>query len=330
MRNNHANTKGVTLVELLAVIVIMGIIVSISVVTIGRLISRTTVKAYEATVSSLNQATQNYVLMDNVETDDAFEGLDTNSERISLLFSLGYISQLPQPMAPYSFVWDIESQLWILSDEEVDVIPPSQINYNFEEDSLTTVIEEGGLIASGSFTDNGDSISTDLGVLFIDNNKDSYTILVREKLTISNYGGVGIFYETTLNENNEDTGFIVQFDRGSNGGQVVIRPRINGQEKAIIYSFDIGFDNNGEGDFVVSGGTKNRVNPWWIQEHDLKVVVADNNDPVLNKKISFYVDDEYLFTYTFTSAITPETQVNNQTGIRVWTANTFFYSFKVE
>ena len=78
--------KGVTLVELLAVVVILGIIAAVAFVAIGNLISNTSTKAYKETVASLNQATKNYVLWDNVTSNDVFEGSTTNSGRISVLF----------------------------------------------------------------------------------------------------------------------------------------------------------------------------------------------------------------------------------------------------
>lgn len=50
------NRKGVTLVELLAVIVIMGIIAAIAVPAIGGLIDNARVKAYEGVLTSVEEA----------------------------------------------------------------------------------------------------------------------------------------------------------------------------------------------------------------------------------------------------------------------------------
>jgi type II secretory pathway pseudopilin PulG len=319
--------KAVTLVELLTIVVILGIIASIGVVVIGNLITNTQTKAYRETVESLNKATENYVLWDQIITEDAFQGLDTNSERISVLFSKGYITEVQQPNTPYSFVWDISSQLWMLSSEEIEITDSPEIDYNFEEDSLTAVIEQGAVITTGSFTDTGTSIVTSYGLLFIDNNKSNYTIVVNAELDNSTYGGYGILFETILDENLKDTGFILQVDRGYSSGEIIIRPRINGNEQNPIYRYPVGFDTNG--DFVISGGTKNNSNPWWSQTHNIKMVIEDIDDPTYNKQISLYIDEVFVFTKKFTSAITPSNVSENQTGLRVWTLDTVFYSFQV-
>jgi prepilin-type N-terminal cleavage/methylation domain-containing protein len=326
MKQNREH-KAVTLVELLAVVVILGIIAGIGIVVIGNLISNTRTKAYEQTVASLNTATENYALWEQISTEDIFDGLETNSERISILFSEGYITEVTQPNAPYSFRWDISSQTWILSTEEIEVIGSPEVNYNFEEDSLTAVIEEGGVITTGSFRDTGTSIVTSYGLLFIDNPKANYTITVRAELDDSTYGGYGIMFETTLDENNKDTGFILQVDRGYSGGEIIIRPRIEGKEQSPIYRHQVGFDENG--DFVISGGITNNSNPWWSEPHDVKIVVADIIDDTYNKQISVYIDDAFVFTKKFSSAITPSNLEENQTGLRVWTLDTIFYSFQV-
>lgn len=326
MKQNRKH-KAVTLVELLAVVVILGIIASIGILVVGNLISNTRTKAYRETIASLNTATENYALWDNIGTEDIFDGLETNSERISLLFSQGYITEVVQPNTPYSFVWDISSQLWVLSTEEIEIIGSPAIDYNFEEDSLTAVMEQGGVITTGSFTDTGTSISTSYGLLFIDNNKANYTIVVNAQLDNNTYGGYGIFFETLLDANEKDTGFILQVDRGYSSGEIIIRPRIDGKEQNPIYRYPVGFDTNG--DFVVSGGIKNNSNPWWSEAHDIKLVVEDISDPTYNKQITVYIDDAFLFSKKFTSAITTSSVSENQTGLRVWTLDTIFYSFQV-
>lgn len=325
---HYIEHKAITLVELLAVVVILGLIASIGIVVIGNLVSNTRTKAYEQTVASLNTATENYALWEQISTEDVFDGLETNSERISILFSQGYITEVVQPNAPYSFVWDTLSQSWLLSSDEIEIVGSPEVDYNFEEDSLTAVIEEGGVITTGSFTDTGTSIVTSYGLLFIDNNKSNYTVLVNAELDDNTSGGYGIIFETLLDDNNKDTGFILQVDRGYAGGEFIIRPRTEGKEQNPIYRYPIGFDANG--DFVVSGGTKNNSNPWWSQPHDIKLVVEDiTDDATNNKQISVYIDDVFVFSKNFTSAITPSNVAENQTGLRVWTLDTIFYSFQV-
>ena len=328
MRNN-LNKNGLTLIELIAVLIILGIIAGISIFTIGNIISNSQTKAYEETVSNLNHATEIYAFTENITTDDIFDGLDTNSERLSILFSNGYLNLLPQPVSPYSFVWDITSQTWTLEDEFVTITPPSTVIYDCETSRLVEVIEQGALITAGSFSDSGTSIDTQYGLLFIDNDNDEYTINISAALTTGTYGGYGVFFETKLNDALKDTGYIVQLDRGFDGGQIIVRHRTNGSEESPELRFSVLFDDGGNGDFVLTGGTKNNSNPWWIETHNMQLTIELNDDPVFNKKVSVYIDDVFLFEYAFESDILPGEESLNQTGIRVWTKMTYFYSIEI-
>lgn len=329
MQHNLMNKNGLTLIELIAVLVILGIIASIGYFTIGNVISNSQVRAYEATVSNLNEATEYYALSENITTDDIFDGLDTNSERLSILFSSGYLSLLPQPVSPYSFAWDIPTQTWSLESEIITATPPSTVQYDFETSRLVEVIEQGGLITVGSFSDSGSSIDTQYGLLFIDNDNEDYTINVSAALTSGTYGGYGIFFETKLNEDLDDTGYIVQLDRGYSGGEIIVRHRTNGAEESPELRFPVQFDDGGNGDFVLTGGITNNSNSWWIETHNIQLVVELNDDPVLNKKVSVYLDDIFLFEYAFESDVLPGEENLNQTGIRVWTKMTYFYSIEI-
>lgn len=64
------NKKGVTLVELLAVIVIMGIIAAIAVPAIGGLIENSRLKAVNGTIVTINEAARLYAVTEGNEDGD--------------------------------------------------------------------------------------------------------------------------------------------------------------------------------------------------------------------------------------------------------------------
>lgn len=70
------NRKGVTLVELLAVLVIMGIIAAIAVPTIGGLIESSKEKAAQASYETAMSAAQNYVTGESLALGETFTSGD--------------------------------------------------------------------------------------------------------------------------------------------------------------------------------------------------------------------------------------------------------------
>ncbi|PKK97149.1 MAG: hypothetical protein CVV58_02710, partial [Tenericutes bacterium HGW-Tenericutes-3] len=119
--------KGVTLVELLAVIVIIGILATISVVLIGRVIENTRQKADVASLQNLNEVTRFLKYSQLDITSDIFEGYDTDEQRINYLFEEGYISKIPEVNNPSnSFVFLVNVQQWILQGDEIVFTPTAE------------------------------------------------------------------------------------------------------------------------------------------------------------------------------------------------------------
>lgn len=84
MTNILKNKKGVTLIELLAVIIILGIIAAIAIPTIGNLIERQEARAAEATFSSIEESVRIFSL-------DATDGT-YNLEQLGMNFGSNTVS----------------------------------------------------------------------------------------------------------------------------------------------------------------------------------------------------------------------------------------------
>jgi len=326
------NKKGITLIELLAVVVIISIIVMILFPVVNNLISRTQSRANERIIDMLNESTRLYQLGESKYAQDIFDGLETNSERINVLFQHGYLSALPQPLPPYpSFVWNVATQKWN-TEPLIENEPLTYPNYNFSSVRLIEMIEYGATIPNGSFSDQGTFYQSSFGVMYIPNPNESYTLLLNAQILSSgSYGGFGLLFETTAIDPNalSDTGMIIQVDRGYAHGEIIIRPRTNGSEGSPLHRYGVRF--NDQGDFVTSGGVKDFSNPWWTNPHTLKIVIEVTNRDINEKRVTVYIDDIYLFNYTFNSNLFGSNASSNITGFRSWGGiNIAYYSLSIE
>ncbi len=164
IRINH---KGVTLVELLAVFILMGIIASISIVFIGNLIDNTKEKADIATLCSLNEATRLLRISQMNAFDDVFEGYDSDEERMAYLYEEGFVSRMPViNIRTNTFLFMTELQQWVISGEDEIIFTPTAEIY-FTTDStytyrITSYDSDGGLNVVVPQTINGVTV-TELG-----------------------------------------------------------------------------------------------------------------------------------------------------------------------
>jgi hypothetical protein len=176
-------------------------------------------------------------------------------------------------------------------------------------------------------TEDGSGLSPERGGdgrIFIANEYLNYFVKVFAALNEStlnseglprNDGGYGVMFETGLDENNNDFGFALQFDRGYGNGEIIIREREirpNSQgnpqtyENSPLYRFrDL--------------PNKNDDPEWWKKEHQLMLEVKtldSENEAGHNKSLSVSLDEEHLFDWTFRSDI--ENREDNHVGLRVW------------
>lgn len=103
--------QGFTLIELMIVIAILSLL---GVVTIPRFTTLKSTAADEASLIALNQASKIYGLGEKIETEDVFEGLDTDAQRLQALVDNDYMEQVPVPRdESIEFKWNIQSQEWV-------------------------------------------------------------------------------------------------------------------------------------------------------------------------------------------------------------------------
>lgn len=324
--------KGLTLIELLAAIIILGIIAAIALPTISGIIRRASTHADKANIIVLNEATRLYKLGENIYEGDIFEGIDTNSDRINRLFTYGYLESLATPMQPYvSYEWNIADQTWMLGDLLEIVLPPAT-SFSFDTVRLIDMISYGATVPVGNFTDSGDYFQSGGGLMYIPNPNKTYVITVNAQiLSSSTYGGFGVMFDSTASnyEKESDSGWIVQVDRGYASGEIVIRPRVNGKEQSPVHRYPVRF--NSEGEFSTIEGLKNSSNPWWNQAHILKLEVSMSPTDSTKKIVAVSINHIFLFDYEFSSTIDDDTAYMNLTGLRAWNGiNVAFYELNIQ
>ena len=116
--------KGVTLVELLAIVVLLMIIGAVSMVVIGDMIERTRLKADQQSVIQLNIATRYFSLEDGGSS--IFDVESTDIQKIELLVEEGFLSTFASPQSKDGlFTWNNDLLSWFLSinNETVSLSP---------------------------------------------------------------------------------------------------------------------------------------------------------------------------------------------------------------
>lgn len=107
------NSRGITFIELIAVITIIGIIAAIAVPTIGNAVQGAKINADKTTVRTLNNVTTIYKLKNNIFRTDVFAGIEEDENRILALVDNGYLRDEVVPaQKDASFQWEVDYQIW--------------------------------------------------------------------------------------------------------------------------------------------------------------------------------------------------------------------------
>jgi prepilin-type N-terminal cleavage/methylation domain-containing protein len=340
MLNNNSKTcqrnyliifqTGFTLVELMVVVAVLGILVAIAVPIYTSNTEATKIATDEANLRVLNSASVMYRIDSEIIDGDLFAGIETDTERIQILVDMNYITAPVEEQHPnHRFAWDSRltengGQIWLLDGRVIpDDSVTGSIKYNFinlRDEQTKSFINRWAQerpwifdpvtgLQAGTYS--GDNLKEHR--LFHANPYEEYEIIANIALGSGQNGGYGIMFESALSNVINDTGFIMQFDRGYNPPNIIIRPRENGSEKGSVYNY-VSSTNN-------SLPANNSA--WWAEEK--KVVLEVSKLEQLgnkgeNKKlytiISSTTEPKVIgFTWHFKSSVNTE---KNNMGFRTW------------
>ncbi len=319
------NEKGVTLVELLIVIIVMGIIAAFTIVKVDQIVTTTKINVDSFNLSTLNTVTDKYAQQYAGSTSDVFDGFSTDEYRMQSLVTKGYLdSMIRVQQSGASFEWVVVDQLWYLEGGLINgYFDGSTVNYTFNSDSLDDITGDGVVSYDMSdwSTDNGYlENTTGESRIFVPISSSTYDINVSAALSSGNTGGYGVFFDTTLKNDDptKDEGLVLQFDRGWGDGAIIVRPRSDGSESGPVWTL-----RESESALIPS----KTVDPdWWTDTHDISIVVTSVDEST--REAEFFIDGSSLGSYTYSNEVEGE-QI--YTGFRGWGSSpTEFYSLDVK
>jgi len=329
------NKKGFTLIELVIVIALLGILSTIGIPRFIGYVNHSRIAVDQANLKILNTTTTLYRIKYNITNPDVFEGIDTDEKRIEELVDKDFLNYAPEPQVKNGeFSWHMNSQKWLHSTFEI--AEGSLSEYYFSEMTKSDFLFNswgGGGGSTWSINDEGLSVTGSNGndLLFIGNDKSEYTLTSNFKLNenTNNNGGLGIFFETILDKDNDnkDSGYILQFDRGYS--EIVLRKRVDGRESS-SYGGELLVRIGNRSTSTIENETipYKTDSEWWESEKELSLTVK-NSETTGSKLITVFLDGEVILNdYEIESDIQ---EPNNHSGFRAWgNQPATIYDLKVE
>lgn len=304
------NNKGLTLIEAIATIVILGIISAIVFPSVYSNIEKARAAADFSSLDALNSFTAYYAFEKGVTLDYVFDGFSTDDLRIQELVNKNFLNTIPEPKQKdvkfcwnnYLGIWGLSSYLFDFSKlREDDLIAAGMLFVNFSGWGYDE--EDGKLVVP----DNG----TNLAFFELDKSIDEgYSIYVTGSLGEGNIGGYGINFDTLLDniDDKNDTGYIFQFDRGYGEGEFIIRPRDDGDEQNPVINV------SARNFFGLSEVDDATYEDWWVQEHEIQLDVS--NIDAITRQIVASIDGQEILTYSYENELQSDDTVYS--GIRGW------------
>lgn len=117
LNQTKESKKGFTLLEIMAVIAIILILTSVSVILVGTFLDKAQISADLESVHILNNATALYAADHTDNASDIFSGISSDAARMAALVSGGYMSgTVKAQQKGQSFKWQQSSQQWTLAN----------------------------------------------------------------------------------------------------------------------------------------------------------------------------------------------------------------------
>lgn len=329
--------KGFSLVELVVVIFILFLLSIIAVLRLYSAVEASQKNTDRANLRILNGVTSLYSILNPPGGEDIFHGIGDDTGRMQVLVDAGFLDSILEETHPDSaFTWSVGGQFWWIDGDFPQVAAGSISSYDFSNISDQDFRDNFKIWSpvSRDWAVNEDGLSP-LGNgehrVFLGAPLDEYSIKVSAALgegrDSNPRGGYGIMFETSLDDNNRDTGYILQFDRGYGGGELVIR------ERSPDFSNDA--QENTSPLFRFSDRDKlpgSQDDPdWWSGEREIELKVSNLAGGVgtNNKKLEVYIDGVFMFEWEFQSDI--QDPSHNHTGLRTWHegAGTYFKELEI-
>lgn len=291
------NQKGLTIIEVLIVIVVTGIIAGFALVTVSGIVNASEEKADLNNLQVLNDATENYIMFEGITTSDAFDSIGSDLDRLSMLLSTGYIDKRVIPQQENSsFGWNIDSQEWQLFIDGNPYSKPSD-GYDFNNISIDDAKNDGMYVYQDSNItydeDNGRLVfDPKKGKAFTNTDSDEYSFSVTWSSENLNDARI-LFMFDYYDESNLDKGdgYSILFRKNTNF--VRLHRVTNGTRfsNAVTY-------------YTTSSGIipDYRIDDtWYGLTHTCKFDITRVN--ATTKNVAIYVDGEYLTSFNYTQEV---------------------------
>lgn len=294
------NKKGVTLIELLIVIVIIGVISSYAVIFVGKYLATARDKGDLNNLATLNTVTIDYRADKNITNIDTFNGISNDEDRILALYNNSYLSQMITPLNPEGeFIWNIDSQLWEFHNN--GSVYTNLDGFDFSSNTLAQAVSGGAFIEGGDAnvryneTTGVVELEARRGKIINAINKDEYTVTINWSTETNNDPRVLLIFDYhDATDLGEGEGYIILLRANTNFAR--LQSVRNGESYSTISTFY--YTNSG----IIPKWSDDRT--WYGNKHESKLVISRVNETT--KNVAVYIDGTFLCDFNYNQTLITE------------------------